>query len=131
MDLSARRGVQVESEGEWRMIYAAPAGLTLDDSDGMETDESAQGEEDGIIEVVWTVSILSTWVEAGAEEVLKMEGIEIIVNDWTVSGNKGFIAEYGLPGRVLDVLEVRSKQSRAGVLLMTDHTRYGRHGWRN
>jgi hypothetical protein len=113
-----RHGVRVDSDGEWRWVYApspasgAAAVPTLTPVRGRETKE-----------VVWKIRLQATFVPVLDEGVLKMENLEVMVDEWytTVArayGHEqadvalagvsacGVVGEWGLPGKLLRILDI-------------------------
>lgn len=114
-----RHGVKVESEGEWRWSYAMPSAAGA----GAGAPRPARSVKE-TKEVVWKVRLQATFVPVLHEGVLKMENLEIMVDEWAVSSRRAFdhervlrtvpvpvrggsvIGEWGLPGKVMRVLDI-------------------------
>ena len=58
-------------------------------------------------DIVWEVSVTSTWVAVLEEGVLKMETMEIFVHSILVPGRlESLVDSTGLPGKVVQTLQV-------------------------
>jgi hypothetical protein len=113
-----RHGVRVESTGEWRMVYKPAARDTISDSNTHEIDKSGEPGQDetktdekagkaareGTSEVVWQVVVRSDWVADIGEGLLKMESIEMQVEDWHDSSDPR--ARQIVPGGAPDGMDV-------------------------
>ena len=90
----------MDAEGEWRWSYVDRTGARRSRPDEPEP----QCEND---DIVWEVSVSSTWVAVLEEGVLKMETMEIFVHSILVPGRlESLVDSTGLPGKVVQILQV-------------------------
>lgn len=97
----------MDSEGEWRWSYADRTGAKRSRPDEPEP----QCEKD---DVVWKVSVSSTWVAVLEEGVLKMETMEIFIHSIHVPARlESLVDNTGLPGKVVQILQVSPDEATA------------------
>jgi len=95
----------VDSEGEWRWRYAT----TRPTESRIEKRRPKDGnvDERAILDIVWKVSVTSTWVPVIEEGVLKMETMEVFVHVVDIPmGLRGLVQGSGLPGNIIQILQV-------------------------